>query len=516
MRSITPLLAASASLLTTGASAAFAQEQETIITACDADGQSDCLLQNRVCYKYAANDTQSCGYCILDYFEYESECIAIADVGTEGFLLLSRLLELYLPEYVDKSVSTAVRAARLMAATKVISQWNSQVPPPPFELGLTEETFLTEEERAGRLGVSSDITFEDGGFRGKMQRFAYSGGGNNDEGDDGDAEDGGDGRTRRLTATRKLDEFDDQPPPPPSVDWEATGYTTVVKNQGLCGCCWAVSTAAAVESALMITNQTSRYDSDDRNSLSFQQMISCDDKEMGCGGGNILQATRYVWEHDNFKNGNFGGLVSAADWPYNDFLGQTTTECQSNGKGPSEFTPVAYLNFPKIVNSVNDRSNFEERRDRMMAAIAIQPAVSVLRAGCELFMNYKGGVLTHDSGCECDSTSCIDHAIVVTGYDTTAPTPYWKLRNSYGSGWGEEGYFRIAMNDRGIGEWGLFGMLAEAAIPSQAVQNLEDLPERPGWWERAATWEKVMVVLFSILGFCCLCGCLGALWNRRK
>ena len=84
-----------------------------------------------------------------------------------------------------------------------------------------------------------------------------------------------------------------------------------------------------------------------------------------------------------------------------------------------------------------------------------------------------------------------------------------------GSEWGEDGYFRVAMNDAGCG-WGLFGLLAESAVPSQAYKNLEDLPERPGWWETAQTWEKALVILFSILGFCCLCGIVGALRRRVK
>ena len=71
------------------------------------------------------------------------------------------------------------------------------------------------------------------------------------------------------------------------------------------------------------------------------------------------------------------------------------------------------------------------------------------------------------------------------------------------------------MNDAGCG-WGLFGLLAESAVPSQAYKNLEDLPERPGWWETAQTWEKALVILFSILGFCCLCGIVGALRRRVK
>lgn len=63
---------------------------------------------------------------------------------------------------------------------------------------------------------------------------------------------------------------------------------------------------------------------------------------------------------------------------------------------------------------------------------------------------------------------------------------------------------------------GLFGMLAESAVPSEAYRSLEDLPERPGWWETAQTWEKAMVIIASIVGFCCLCGCLGALFKKFR
>lgn len=71
------------------------------------------------------------------------------------------------------------------------------------------------------------------------------------------------------------------------------------------------------------------------------------------------------------------------------------------------------------------------------------------------------------------------------------------------------------MNDPGCG-WGLFGMLSEAGMPSQAYRTLEELPERPGWWETAYTWQKALVILASVLGVCCLCGCVGALWQKRR
>jgi len=71
------------------------------------------------------------------------------------------------------------------------------------------------------------------------------------------------------------------------------------------------------------------------------------------------------------------------------------------------------------------------------------------------------------------------------------------------------------MENEGCG-WGLFGMLAEAVIPSDTYTSLEDLPERPGWWETSTTWQKVLVILASILGFCCLGGLVGSFFRKRR
>jgi len=43
----------------------------------------------------------------------------------------------------------------------------------------------------------------------------------------------------------------------------------------------------------------------------------------------------------------------------------------------------------------------------------------------------------------------MNHAVVATGYDSTGSSPYWTVRNSWGSGWGEDGYIRIGMGSDG-------------------------------------------------------------------
>ena len=231
------------------------------------------------------------------------------------------MIEVFTPEYADKSITTEERANRLVDVSKVISYWESRMPPVQFNLKLNEESTLTMEERLMRLGVTSTIGFDldgvenNGGRRGKLERFIVEGINDDDDdveeevgGDDGsdgvnDADSDGtveevvaatDDPSRRLAATNNVPKKNKKQghrrmqDNPPAVYWHASGYTTIVKNQGYCGCCWAVSTTAAIESALMITNKTNRVDAMTKNSLSFQQMISCDDKNLACDGGNIV------------------------------------------------------------------------------------------------------------------------------------------------------------------------------------------------------------------------------------
>ena len=161
------------------------------------------------------------------------------------------------------------------------------------------------------------------------------------------------------------------------------------------------------------------------------------------------------------------------DWPYTDYEGNTTEECTISGRDATIF-----LKEPRIVMSVNDGTSFEERKLAMKRAVSIQPVPVVFKSQCIPLLTYIGGVLTEDGECACGEVSCINHAMVMVGYDDTADPPYWKIRNSWGDSWGEGGYFRIASEPRGVGEWGLFGILAESTIPLQAF-GVTDEPSTP-------------------------------------
>jgi len=63
------------------------------------------------------------------------------------------------------------------------------------------------------------------------------------------------------------------------------------------------------------------------------------------------------------------------------------------------------------------------------------------------FEAYTGGVFVDKTNC-----TSLDHAVAVSGYGTDSGTPYWIVRNSWGTYWGEQGWFRIV---RGTGDLGI-------------------------------------------------------------
>ncbi|XP_064076719.1 procathepsin L-like [Vanessa tameamea] len=193
---------------------------------------------------------------------------------------------------------------------------------------------------------------------------------------------------------------------PESFDWRKQGVVSVVKDQRRCGSCWAFSTIATVESAYAIKTGQSVL-------LSEQQLVDCATNYCaGCQGGIPHYACEYL---------KLNGVMSADSYPYKGIDDQ----CKYN----SENIRVQVKNCLDLLVSEDELAN---------KLANIGPLSIAIDAG--VLQQYHGGIIA-DNYC---SGSQIDHAVVLVGYGTDENgIKYWVVKNSWGIGFGEQGYFRM-------------------------------------------------------------------------
>ena len=197
------------------------------------------------------------------------------------------------------------------------------------------------------------------------------------------------------------------------VDWVAKGAVSEVKNQGSCGSCWSFSTTGSVEGAHFIATG-------ELLSLSEQQLVSCSHNgNLGCMGGMMDRAFKWIETNP---------LETEADYPYHGWTGELAGCKADASKG--KVTVTGYTDV--TVGS----------SEALKAAIAQQPVSVAVQANQKAFQRYKSGVITADCGTK------LDHGVLAVGFgvDQTAGE-YYKVKNSWGASWGEDGFVRIAVVD---------------------------------------------------------------------
>jgi C1A family cysteine protease len=207
---------------------------------------------------------------------------------------------------------------------------------------------------------------------------------------------------------------------PSSLDWRNMGVVTAVKNQKQCGSCWAFSATETIESAWMlakgIKNTTFAP-------LAPQQIVDCDDFDDGCNGGNPPTAYQYVI--------SAGGQDTEASYPY---TGQD---------GHCAFRPdkvEAKISSWKYACNEDDEVTLKNN-------VATQGPLSICVDAAN-WQDYTSGIMT---AWQCAWINILDHCVQAVGYDLTTSNPYWLVRNSWSTQWGEKGYIRLSYGQNTCG-----------------------------------------------------------------
>jgi len=204
-----------------------------------------------------------------------------------------------------------------------------------------------------------------------------------------------------------------------SVDWTTKGAVTPVKNQGQCGSCWSFSTTGALEGAWKIAGNS-------LTSLSEQQFVDCDHVDQGCSGG--LMDTAFKFAENN-------AICTEQSYPY-------------KGRGGSCQESSCTVGIAKgNVKGFKDVARDDEQA--LMEAVMQQPVSIAVEADKSAFQLYRGGILSSTCG------TTLDHGVLLVGYGTENGQKYWKVKNSWGTSFGEDGYIRLKRGKGGAGECGL-------------------------------------------------------------
>lgn len=204
---------------------------------------------------------------------------------------------------------------------------------------------------------------------------------------------------------------------PSYFNWEDSGKVTAVKSQGGCGSCWDFAATAALEAIYYIYRGVEL-------DLSEQAVLSCVSPGHGCGGG---------WMEDAYNFFQYNGALLESDAPYqaNDDIPCTATE------HPSVVKITGWTAVPRGRNFIK-------------TAVMTAPVAVAFEVFSDLYY-YSGGCYSHPG-----FTEDLNHAVLVVGWDDNmcGGEGAWRCKNSWGSWWGDDGFFWIQYDHCNFGHGG--------------------------------------------------------------
>jgi C1A family cysteine protease/subtilisin-like proprotein convertase family protein len=228
---------------------------------------------------------------------------------------------------------------------------------------------------------------------------------------------------------------------PPSFDWRnysGQNWMTPVKNQGSCGSCWAFSAVGVVEAMYDISTGNPDLDLN----LSEEYLVADCHSYAGyqtCCGGWMQTALNFVRD---------SGIPDESCLPYVDQWSCTCdydtcdSNCQYNSSGVCSDATCSdrCSDWQSRLLTIDDTGGVSSSQSAIKQAVVDTGPLSVA-------MNMSGG-FDGNGIYRCNPDYPLNHGVVIAGYSDTGG--YWIVKNSWGTYFGDGGYFKVGYGECGI------------------------------------------------------------------
>jgi cathepsin L len=230
---------------------------------------------------------------------------------------------------------------------------------------------------------------------------------------------------------------------PDEKNWMHLNSTNSDPDQGMCGSCWAVASSLVLQAGAEINGL--------HRTFSVQELVSCVENKQhcggtgGCSGATVELAMQYVADH---------GIRTDEEWPYYATdEGGSSNSCQKSSLLQSSSGKIEDVNAAGVHtmqarhfgNSATGMIAWERlpsnKYEPLMHALVKHGPVAVSVAARDWF-NYDAGIFN-----QCEKDAVVDHAVTMVGYGKEGSTKYWRIKNSWGKSWGEDGTIRLLRQD---------------------------------------------------------------------
>jgi len=221
---------------------------------------------------------------------------------------------------------------------------------------------------------------------------------------------------------------------PQNFDWNDSNKVSPVKNQNSCGSCYAFASVGMYEARARV-----QTDNQWQPLFSEQEIVSCSAYSQGCNGGFPYLISKYAQDF---------GIVDTSCMAYN----ASDVECTSEYLDNSCFR-YKVADYGYVGDHYGGATEYLIRKE----VFENGPIAVSMDANC--LHDYDSGVWIQPGNTEtCDDAPVngetslrydpyeyTNHVVLITGWgwDSETGLPFWNVKNSWGTDFGENGYFRI-------------------------------------------------------------------------